>query len=103
MYKHAWTYEPGIRQALALIPTFMIFDDHEITNSWNLDPTWSMSMLRRGRGQMLVDGLVAYWLYQGWGNLLPQDDPDHPLMKIMQAAAYSGIDVLQALRDAIKQ
>jgi PhoD-like phosphatase len=103
MYMHAWTYKPGIRQALALVPTFMIFDDHELTNNWNLDPTWRMSMLRRGRGQMLVDGLVAYWLYQGWGNLLAQNDSDHPLMKIMQAAAHSGIDVLQALRDTVKQ
>ena len=103
MYKHAWTYRPGIRQALALIPTFMIFDDHEVTNNWNISPTWRMSMLRHGRVNMMVDGLVAYWLYQGWGNLLAQDDTDHPLMKIMRSAAHSGIDVLEALRDAIKQ
>jgi hypothetical protein len=103
MYKHAWTYRPGVRQALALMPTFMMFDDHEVTNNWNSSPVWRETMLRHGRGQMIVNSLVAYWLYQGWGNLLAQDDTDHALLKIMQSAAQSGEDALEPLCDTIKQ
>ena len=46
----------------------MIFDDHEITNSWNTSPDWRARALSHGLEPMLVDGLVAYWVYQGWGN-----------------------------------
>ena len=31
---------PAIRRILANIPTYMIFDDHEITDDWNLTPQW---------------------------------------------------------------
>jgi hypothetical protein len=59
-------------------------------------------MLQAGMEQMLVDGLVAYWVYQGWGNLCQRDEARHPLLRIMEEAARSGDDALTALRRAIK-
>jgi len=101
-YRYVWTNTAHVRQALACIPAYMICDDHEITNGWNSTPTWRTQMLQSGREQVLIDGMVAYWVYQGWGNL-DQQEVTHPLMHIMQDAARTGEDALEALRTCIKQ
>jgi phosphodiesterase/alkaline phosphatase D-like protein len=102
LYRYVWTNTPGIRSLLAHIPSFMIFDDHEITNNWNHFPGWRALALREGQEQLLVDGMVAYWIYQGWGNLLPDEATPHPLLATMQEAAQSGEDALETLRAHIR-
>ncbi|GAC1362502.1 MAG: alkaline phosphatase D family protein [Ktedonobacteraceae bacterium] len=101
LYEHAWAHDPGTQQALAAVPSFMIFDDHEVRNNWDVEPTWRDKVIREGGEQLLVDALVAYWVYQGWGNLV-QDTVDHPLLTIMREAAQSGVDALEQLRTCIK-
>ncbi len=96
--RQAWTSNDGIRQVLAVMPTFMIFDDHEITNGWNTTPDWRARALKHGHEQMLVDGLVAYWVYQGWGNPAAQNEASNALTALMQEAAKSGEDALELLR-----
>lgn len=102
-YVEAWTSDKGVRQVLAAVPTWMIFDDHEVTNNWNIEPTWREQALRQGVEQILVDGLVAYWVYQGWGNVGLRSAGDYELLAIMQEAARSGEDALEALRARIRQ
>jgi phosphodiesterase/alkaline phosphatase D-like protein len=101
-YRYVWTTTTSVRQALACIPTYMTCDDHEITNGWNGAPTWRTQMLQSGREQTLIDGMVAYWVYQEWGNL-DQQEVAHPLMRIMKEAEQTGEDALEALRTCIKQ
>lgn len=101
-YHYAWTNEEATRQALATIPTYMIFDDHEITNNWGTWPTWQAEAIQQGKEQMLVDGLLAYWVYQGWGNLSSQERLHHPLAQMMQTAAQSAQDILEELRNYIR-
>jgi hypothetical protein len=61
-----------IRRLFANVPTYMICDDHEITDDWNIDQKWSDSVRNSINGsQIIVNGLIAYWAFQGWGN-----DPD---------------------------
>lgn len=103
MYVSAWTGDEEVRRALATIPSAMMFDDHEITNNWNIVPTWQVQALQQGWEQTLVDGLVAYWIYQGWGNIGLQSSQEHDLLTILQQAADSGEDALEALRARIRQ
>src|SRR5581483_3552716 len=103
LYTEAWTSDEGIRQVLAALPTSMIFDDHEILNGWNLSPTWRVQVLQRGGERTLVDGLVADWVYQGWGNIGLQGADEHDLLAIMQIASQSGEDALEALRTRVRQ
>ena len=104
LYKHAWTNDKSVRQVLAVLPTYMIFDDHEITNNWNASSTWLAMALQHGMVQLLIDGLVAYWLYQGWGNLARgAANQQMPLLSIMDEAEQSCEDVLEALRTEIRQ
>lgn len=102
-YQHAWMHDTGTRQALALIPSSMIFDDHEVYNNWNTSTTWRAEELRDGKEALLVDALVAYWVYQGWGNIYHQHAAQHPLLTIMQDAERTGEDAFSALYACIRQ
>ncbi len=58
-----------IRRLLANIPVYMIFDDHEVTDDWNLNPAWEARMYNNPFGKRMVsNALAAYWAFQGWGN-----------------------------------
>ena len=60
---------PAVRRALANVVTYMIFDDHEFSNSWNLTANWVESVLRTSMGRRIYqNALAAYALCQGWGN-----------------------------------
>ncbi len=102
-YEEAWSGEHGIRQVFAALPTYMIFDDHEITNSWNTAPTWREQVLKRGFEHVLVDGLVAYWVYQNWGNPGAQQGHHDLLCAMMQRATEGGEDALEPLRAYMRQ
>ena len=57
------------RVALANIATYMIFDDHEITDDWYLNTEWTKNVLGTQSGRRIVaNGLAGYWAFQGWGN-----------------------------------
>ncbi|HEU4823661.1 MAG TPA: hypothetical protein VFS97_09590 [Nitrososphaeraceae archaeon] len=60
---------PLVRRVLANIPTYMIFDDHEITDDWNITREWHENVKGSKCGkQVVANGLAAYWAFQGWGN-----------------------------------
>lgn len=60
---------PKVRRLLANIPTYMIFDDHEITDDWNITQSWKEKVTSQDLGvQVLSNGIAAYWLFQAWGN-----------------------------------
>jgi hypothetical protein len=63
---------PAVRRVLANHPTYMIFDDHDVTDDWNLTLAWREGVHRSPTGRRFVaNALAAYWAFQGWGN-----DPD---------------------------
>ncbi|WP_018391894.1 hypothetical protein [Bacillus sp. 37MA] len=58
-----------VRRLLANIPVYMIFDDHDITDDWNLSGEWKENVENSPLGRHVVaNGLGAYWAFQGWGN-----------------------------------
>lgn len=60
---------PQVRRALANIATYTIFDDHDITDDWFLDGAWCQHVLENPLGRRIIrNGLLAYTLFQGWGN-----------------------------------
>ena len=60
---------PIVRRILANVPTYMMFDDHEITDDWNLTQEWRNRVLGTNLGSTILrNGLVAYAVCQGWGN-----------------------------------
>ncbi|WP_299691388.1 alkaline phosphatase D family protein [uncultured Vibrio sp.] len=60
---------PQVQRLLAHIPTYMIFDDHDVTDDWNLTVGWEHAVdQNQFATQVIGNGLAAYWMCQGWGN-----------------------------------
>jgi hypothetical protein len=58
-----------VRRALANIPVLTICDDHEVTDDWFITGAWRARVLASNLGRAMVrNALVAYVLFQGWGN-----------------------------------
>lgn len=64
---------PNVRRALANIPSYMIFDDHEVTDDWNMTfSEWSKIYADKLGMRICQNALAAYNLCQHWGNV-PED------------------------------
>jgi hypothetical protein len=62
----------SIKRLLANVPSYMIFDDHDITDDWNCDAFWRGRVEKSISGKRVTaNGLAAYLYFQAWGN-----DPD---------------------------
>ncbi|PTQ00401.1 hypothetical protein [Vibrio sp. ZF 223] len=60
---------PQVQRLFAHIPTYMIFDDHDVTDDWNLTVGWEYAVdQNQFATQVIGNGLAAYWMCQGWGN-----------------------------------
>ena len=71
------------QRLLAHLPTYMIFDDHDITDDWNLTAQWQLDAQQHPlSNQIIGNALFAYWLFQGWGN-----QPDAFPPALLQAVA----------------
>ncbi|MGQ7960398.1 alkaline phosphatase family protein [Pseudomonas sp. SP16.1] len=61
-----------VARVLAHLPTLMIFDDHDVTDDWNLSARWEQTAYGHPFSRRIIgNALLAYLLCQGWGN-----DPD---------------------------
>jgi hypothetical protein len=67
---HQYAAKVGvIRRALANVATYMVFDDHDVTDDWNLCGLWTQLVYGNRFGRAVIrDGLTAFALTQGWGN-----------------------------------
>ncbi|MBD8530001.1 MULTISPECIES: alkaline phosphatase D family protein [unclassified Massilia] len=60
---------PRAARLLAHVQTLMIFDDHDITDDWNLSAKWESTAYGHPFSRRIVgNALIAYMLCQGWGN-----------------------------------
>lgn len=60
---------PKVRRLMANIATYMIFDDHDVTDDWNITGAWYEKVRDSFLGRRIVsNALAAYWAFQGWGN-----------------------------------
>lgn len=58
-----------LKRMMANVPTYMIFDDHEVTDDWNFNKKWERDNFRSAVGRrILANGIAAYWLFQSIGN-----------------------------------
>lgn len=87
----------GVARAMAHIPCLMIFDDHDITDDWNLSAKWEQTAYGHPFSKRIIgNALLAYMLCQGWGN-----NPDAftdlvSRSQALMASAPSTVDHLDA-------
>ncbi|WP_415901334.1 alkaline phosphatase D family protein [Neptuniibacter sp. QD29_5] len=81
---------PDVQRALAQIPVYMIFDDHDITDDWNLTRGWEEAAYNHPFSRSIIgNALLGYWLCQGWGNA-PDKFPQQWTELVQQDAIADG-------------
>lgn len=60
---------PAARRLMAHLPTAMIFDDHDVTDDWNLSLAWEQAAYGHPLAKRVIgNALIAYAVNQAWGN-----------------------------------
>ncbi len=71
-YNALMTFKDGlakVRRLMAHIPTYMIFDDHDVTDDWNLSARWEVAAYENPFSKRIIgNALIGYALFQGMGN-----------------------------------
>lgn len=84
--KNFYSSLKDIRRALANVPTYMIFDDHEVTDDFYLNIAWCERVLNKPLGRrILQNGLLGYALCQAWGNTPEQFLPGQAGFELLKA------------------
>ncbi|MER2492549.1 alkaline phosphatase family protein [Catenovulum sediminis] len=58
-----------VQRAMAHLPVYMIFDDHDVTDDWNLTRGWEEVVYSHPFSKRIIgNALIGYLLCQAWGN-----------------------------------
>lgn len=86
-YRDAWS-DRWVRKLLANVPTFMLPDDHELTDSFRITGSWLEQAVRDPPWRTtLASAMMAYWIYQGWGNVSADVARAHPFLRVIMREA----------------
>jgi hypothetical protein len=73
LYREAWS-EPAVRWLFSVVPTAMIFDDHDVHDDWNTSGAWRRAYTAKPWwGRRIESAYQSYWVYQHLGNLSPAE------------------------------
>ncbi|GFD69810.1 hypothetical protein KUL106_30730 [Alteromonas sp. KUL106] len=87
-----------VRRALAHIPTYMIFDDHDVTDDWNLTRGWEQEVYGNPLSKRMIgNALIGYLLCQGWGNAPKKVAP--LMTKVQESIGKDGLNAHDEIID----
>lgn len=70
---------PRVRRILANISTYMMFDDHEVTDDWHMTREWVHRAYSKPMGRRVMqNALTAFALFQAWGNTPKKFEEEQP-------------------------
>src|SRR5918997_1879244 len=73
LYWDSWK-DPAIRWLLSTVPSAMIFDDHEVSDDWNISDSWlEETRAKPWWNAQIIGANASYWVYQHLGNLSPEE------------------------------
>ena len=72
LYEESWS-DPLIRWLLSTVSVSMQWDDHDMSDDWNISRSWLEEMRQKSwwHGRATA-GVMSYWVYQHLGNLSPR-------------------------------
>jgi uncharacterized protein (DUF1778 family) len=84
-------YEASLYLSEVLFPqlsTYMLFDDHDITDDWNVDLKWiSRGLDDDTLAEIICNGLSAFVLFQAWGNTAIDSIQDQRIVNLGETIA----------------
>ena len=87
LYAETWG-DPDVRWLLSVLPSTMIFDDHDVLDDWNTSRSWRDEITATSWWRARIGGaLMSYWIYQHLGNLSPADLDANDLYREIRTAA----------------
>ena len=73
------------------VPSAMIFDDHEVSDDWNISQAWVDEMRAQPWwDERITSAFMAYWLYQHLGNLSPPELAEEAMFAQVQGDEDAG-------------
>ncbi|HST70420.1 MAG TPA: alkaline phosphatase D family protein [Solirubrobacterales bacterium] len=73
LYQESWE-EPLIRWLFSCVSVSMLWDDHDMSDDWNISRDWLLEMQQKSWWHRRVVGCISsYWIYQHIGNLSPRE------------------------------
>ena len=99
LYREAWG-DQAIRWLLSVVPTTMIFDDHDVHDDWNTSISWLEEMRSKPWWDRRITGaLASYWVYQHLGNLSPDEIEDRGILDHVRSEPDAGHALQEWARD----
>jgi len=72
LYEESWR-DPLIRWLFSTVSVSMQWDDHDMSDDWNISASWVEEMASKSWWhRRAVAGIMSYWVYQHLGNLSPR-------------------------------
>jgi hypothetical protein len=95
LYREAWS-EEHIRWLMSTVSISMVWDDHDMSDDWNISRSWHEEMCEHDWWHVRVcAGFMTYWLYQHLGNLSPRELATNDVFQQLR----KGGDGSEAVRD----
>ncbi len=94
LYAEAWTPKHE-RWLFSVVPSIMIFDDHDMIDDWNISDTWLRDISTEPWWRdHAIGGITSYWIYQHLGNQSPAEiESDGLLAELL--AVDDGSEILE--------
>lgn len=87
LYREAWS-EPVVRWLFSVLPSAMIFDDHDVHDDWNTSDVWREAHQRTDWWpKRIIGALSSYWIYQHLGNMTPAAIAEEGVLAQLQDVA----------------
>jgi hypothetical protein len=84
LYRESWE-DPLIRWLFSNVSVSMLWDDHDMSDDWNISRGWLREMQQKSWWHRRVVGCISsYWIYQHLGNLSPRELAESDLYQRMR-------------------
>jgi hypothetical protein len=98
LYRESWE-EPLIRWLFSNVSVSMLWDDHDMSDDWNISRSWLLEMQEKSWWHRRAIGCIAsYWIYQHLGNLSARELADDELYQRVRGSQHAGEELFDWAR-----
>ena len=108
LYRESWE-DPLIRWLFSNVSVSMLWDDHDMSDDWNISRGWLLEMQQKSWWHRRVVGCISsYWIYQHIGNLSPRELAEDEIYQRMRGnqtgeeELFAWAHRIQAMGDGVR-